>query len=68
MVSKVNSSGVFDAYQNSTKDTSKTARKTADTTKAPDSNKLDALKQSVSSGNYKIDIKALAAKVADSLM
>ncbi len=68
MVSKVNNLGVFNNYQNDNKDTKKTETKMDDTNKAAALSKTDALKQSISSGSYKIDIKALAARVADSLL
>ncbi len=68
MVSKVNNLGVFNNYQNDNKDTKKTESKAGDTNKTTALSKADALKQSISSGSYKIDIKALAAKVADSLL
>jgi len=68
MVSKVNNLGVFNNYQNDNKDTKKMETKVGGTNKATALSKADALKQSISSGSYKIDIKVLAAKVADSLL
>lgn len=68
MISKIDSSSVFNDYQTKNKEIDRSKAKGNSTDKASTLSKTDALKQSVASGNYKIDIKALAAKVADSLM
>jgi anti-sigma28 factor (negative regulator of flagellin synthesis) len=66
MISKVESSNVFGVYQNDEK-TAEVKKSSSEETQTQKS-KVDTLKEAIGSGNYKIDIKALAQKVADELM
>lgn len=67
MISQTNSSAVRTAYQNKTYDT-KEAKQGVSVSKQGDTSKIDQLKESIGSGEYKVNIQALSEKIADSLL
>jgi anti-sigma28 factor (negative regulator of flagellin synthesis) len=67
MISQTNSSAVHTAYQSKTAE-SKEAKQSASVTKEGDTSKLDQLKESIDSGEYKVNIQAVSEKIADSLL
>jgi anti-sigma28 factor (negative regulator of flagellin synthesis) len=68
MISNVNNSVIGSAYANNT--ATNTQKKENVSTAATDqkSSKVDQLKESIDSGNYKVDLSALAEKMADELL
>lgn len=68
MISNVNNSVAGSAYTNNA--TSNTQKKeNASTTAAEQkSSKVEQLKESIDSGNYKVDLSAVAEKIADELL
>lgn len=68
MISKTNPAMVRNTYQNS--DTQKSVNKGSNTTvnQQGDTSKVEALKASIEEGSYKVDLNALAEKIADELM
>ncbi len=68
MISRVNNSGVGSAYTNNI--ASNTQKKEGASTTATDQNssKVDKLKESINSGEYKVDLSALSKKMADELL
>jgi len=69
MISQANSSSITSAYASSLGDT-KTSKASASTTvsKQGDTSKIEQIKESIASGDYKIDLEALSRKIADELM
>ncbi len=69
MVSKLNGFGVLNTYQNGDTHVNDKNKKVKDAVKIiSQQSKVDALKKNIDLGNYKVDVKALAQKIADSLM
>ena len=69
MISGINSATVGSAYANSSvenKDIKPNAKLTA--AKGGSENKIEKLKESIDSGEYKIDLAALSQKMADELI
>jgi len=69
MISQTNSSSIRTAYANSfgeTKSTKNTA--TGTVSRQGDLSKIDSLKESLASGEYKVDLDALSKKIADELL
>ena len=69
MISQVNGAAIRSAYQNGETQT-KTERKEEklEVTKQGDSSKVDAIKESIEKGEYRVNLEALAQKIADELM
>ena len=69
MISQVNGAAVRSAYQNSETET-KTQRKDQklEVTQQGDTSKVDAIREQIEKGEYRINLEALAQKIADSLM
>jgi anti-sigma28 factor (negative regulator of flagellin synthesis) len=66
MISKVNDFNVSNMHNSI--DTKPKSKKSDSTGKETNTSKVDALKASIDSGNYKINIKDLATRMANSLM
>ena len=67
MISQTNSSAVQAAYQSKTAE-SKEAKTSTSVSKESDKSKVEQLKESIDSGEYKVNIQALSEKIADSLL
>ena len=69
MISQVNGAAIRSAYQNGETQT-KTERKSqgVEVTKQGDSSKVDTIKEAIEKGEYRINLEALARKIADDLM
>ncbi|MEA1982543.1 MAG: flagellar biosynthesis anti-sigma factor FlgM [Campylobacterota bacterium] len=67
MISKANSSAVASAYQNKAQDTKET-KTGLNVSKQGDMSKVEKLKESINSGEYKVNLQALSEKIADSLL
>lgn len=67
MISKLNSAAVHSAYASKTND-SKTAKQGVEATKQNDTSNVDKLKESINSGEYRINLDALSQKIADELL
>jgi anti-sigma28 factor (negative regulator of flagellin synthesis) len=57
---------VYSAASNDTKDIKQNAKLT--TSKESGQSKIESLKESIDSGAYKVDLSALASKMADELL
>jgi len=68
MIARLNSSAVSSAYLNSMKSTQQKEGARASTTSQNSDNKIEKLKTAIESGEYKVDIPALANKMADELL
>jgi len=69
MISNVNSSLVRNSYNNNlneNKEVKPNAKLT--TSKDGSQNKIEKLKESIDSGNYKVNLSALSQKMADELL
>ncbi len=67
MISQANSSAVSTAYPSKMNETQE-HKKTATSSSDGEVSKVDELKESISSGEYKVNIDALSQKMADSLL
>lgn len=69
MISQTNSSAVRTAYANSFGE-SKETKETSSTTVSQqgDTSKIDQIKESLASGEYKVDLEALSKKIAEELL
>ncbi|MDF1879293.1 flagellar biosynthesis anti-sigma factor FlgM [Sulfurimonas sp. SAG-AH-194-C20] len=67
MISQTNSSAIRTAYSSKTNETQE-QKKTATNSSQTETSKVDELKESIGSGEYKVDIDALSQKMADSLL
>ena len=73
MISKVNSAAVRNAYSNNSNDVKQAQKATSQKAEASISNqgdmsKIDQIKSSIESGEYKINLEALSQKIADELL
>jgi len=68
MISSLNSSGLNHSYINSTKGSQKRETSTVVGNSQLSGNRIEKLKTAVASGEYKIDLSALANKMADELL
>ena len=66
MISQTNSSAVRTAYANNFGE-AKDA-KDATVSKQGDTSKIEQIKESLASGDYKVDLEALSKKIADELL
>lgn len=67
MISHLNSSNVQNAYTNNLSDASDTKKARTVSTQG-DLSKVDQIKESLASGEYKINLQALSEKIADELL
>ena len=67
MISQLNSSAVRSAYSSNLGETKEAAAKT-NVTKQGDMSKIERIKESLESGEYKINLQALSEKIADELL
>ena len=68
MISQLNSLVGRAAFQNANNDVKSNIKKTEQMNKDADVSKVDQLKDSIASGEYKVDLKALSKRIADELM
>lgn len=68
MISQLNSAGIKTAYQNGNTEPKANAKKTQEMNKEADMSKVDTLKESIQSGQYKVNLEALSKRIADELM
>ena len=68
MISKVNSSMIRGAYQNSETQQKNEKKEVATVSKQGDMSKIDRIKESIEKGEYQVDLQALAEKIADDLL
>lgn len=68
MLSQLNSSVARAAFQSSNAEVKSNTKKTEQMNQNADMSKVDQLKDSISSGKYKIDLGALSRRIADELM
>ena len=66
MISQTNSSSVRTAYTNNFGETKDA--KGATVSKQGDTSKIEQIKESLASGDYKVDLEALSKKIADELL
>jgi anti-sigma28 factor (negative regulator of flagellin synthesis) len=69
MISQVNGAAVRSAYQSGETD-AKTQRRDGkvEVTQQGDTSKVDAIKEMIEKGEYRVNLEALAQKIADDLM
>ncbi|MDQ7042159.1 MAG: flagellar biosynthesis anti-sigma factor FlgM [Sulfurimonas sp.] len=67
MISQTNGSVVSAAYQNKS-NTLKEQKLTVAVSSSHETSKVDELKKSIDSGEYKVDLNALSQKMADALL
>jgi len=69
MISKLNSSVIRNAYASESKESKESASKNSiSVNKQGDMSKIDKLKESIESGEYKINLQALSEKIAEELL
>jgi anti-sigma28 factor (negative regulator of flagellin synthesis) len=68
MISQLNSAVSGIALQNSNGEVKTNVKKTEQMNKEADVSKVDKLKGSIASGEYKFDLSALSKRIADELM
>jgi len=69
MISQVNSSVVRNAYTSNLGESKESSKKGSTTiSKQGDISKVDKIKSSLESGEYKINLQALSEKIADELL
>ncbi len=68
MISRVNNSVVGGVYANNTASTTQKKGSASATATEQKSSKVEALKESIDSGNYKVNLSALSKKMADELL
>ena len=69
MISQTNNSSISSAYAANVAQ-AKTTKENGNTTvsKQGDTSKIEQIKESIASGDYKVDLEALSQKIADELM
>ena len=68
MISQLTSSLGRVAFQNNNAEVKSNTKKTEEMNQSADMSKVDQLKDSISSGEYKLDLSALSKRIADELM
>lgn len=69
MISQVNAAAVRSAYQNSeTQNKPQRKEPKVEVTQQGDSSKVETIKELIEKGEYRINLEALAQKIADELM
>lgn len=66
MISQINSAAIRSAYQNSEAKTIEKENTTV--SQQGDMSKVETIKASIEKGEYRVDLEALAKKIADELM
>ncbi|MBD3797228.1 MAG: flagellar biosynthesis anti-sigma factor FlgM [Campylobacterales bacterium] len=66
MISGINASVAQSLYANNASESK--VNKNVGTENAKDTNKVEQLKESINSGEYKVDLNALSKKMADELL
>ncbi len=64
MISQVNASVANASYQEATKNT----QKTSNVNRQGDTSKVEQIKAEIEKGEYRVDLQALAEKIADEIM
>ncbi len=67
MITQANSSAVRTTYLSNTGD-AKVSKATASSLQETSTSKTDKLKESINSGEYKVNVQSLSEKIADSLL
>lgn len=69
MISQTNSSAIRTAYANSFGEAKETKEAESTTVSAQgDTSKIEQIKESLASGDYKVDLEALSQKIAEELL
>lgn len=68
MISQLNSSVGRAAYLNTNSEVKENTKKTQVMNQNADMSRVDQLKSSIASGEYKVDLSALSKRIADELM
>ena len=68
MISQASGSSVRNVYTNTLNETKNTKQASSTVSKQGDTSKIDQIKESIASGDYKIDLDALSKKIADELV
>lgn len=68
MISQTNSSALRSAYANSFTETKGTKQSGTTLSKQGDLNRVDQLKESIASGDYKVDLETLSKRIAQELL
>ncbi len=66
MISKVGSAAIRNTYQES--EAKEASKRPTTVDKQGDTSKIEQLKSSIENGEYQLDIKALAKKIADEIL
>ena len=68
MISQLNNAGIKTSYQSGNTEVRGNTKKTEQMNKDAEMSRVEQLKDSIQSGTYKIDLKALSERIADELM
>ena len=68
MISQANGSLVRNVYTNTLNETKNIKQASSTVSKQGDTSKVEQIKESIASGDYKIDLDALSKKIADELI
>ena len=68
MISQLNSSAVKSAYISNNGEQKAEKKENMNVSKQGDMSKVEKIKESLASGEYKVDLEALSAKIADELL
>ena len=68
MISQLNSSAINGAYTNNSSENKEVSKKSTTISSQGDLSKVDQIKESLESGEYKINLQALSEKIADELL
>ena len=68
MISQASGSSVRNVYTNTLNETKNIKQASSTASKQGDTSKIDQIKESIASGDYKIDLDALSKKIADELI
>ena len=67
MISKTGSASVNNAYNDKMSET-KNTKQSVNISKQGDMSRIEQLKESIDSGEYRVDLEALSKKIADELL
>lgn len=68
MISQVNSTNIRTALNNNSSDNKEVNKKATTVSSQGDLSKVEEIKESLQSGEYKLDLQALSEKIADELL
>ena len=68
MISHINGGSIHNTYQKHESQNKTEQQETMSVSKQGDTTEIEAIKASIEEGKYKIDLQALAEKIADQLM